>query len=137
MNDSATDPVERTAYITCVLCEASCGLEVKLRDEQIESIRGHEGDPLSRGHICPKAIALQDIHADPDRLRKPVRRAGDDWVEMEWDEAISLVATRLAQVSAARDARKALERRRTASEDWKNIFLLSVTYESRFNSCFS
>lgn len=100
MNDSATDPVERTAYITCVLCEASCGLEVKLRDEQIESIRGHEGDPLSRGHICPKAIALQDIHADPDRLRKPVRRAGDDWVEMEWDEAISLVATRLAQVQA-------------------------------------
>ena len=70
MNASATDPVERTAYITCVLCEASCGLEVKLRDEQIESIRGHEGDPLSRGHICPKAIALQDIHADPDRLRK-------------------------------------------------------------------
>ena len=100
MNDSATDPVERTAYITCVLCEASCGLEVKLRDEQIESIRGHEGDPLSRGHICPKAIALQDIHADPDRLRKPVRRAGDDWVEMEWDEAISLVATRLAQVQS-------------------------------------
>ena len=44
MNDSATDPVERTAYITCGVCEASCGLEVKLRDEQIESIRGHEGD---------------------------------------------------------------------------------------------
>ena len=40
MNDSATDPVERTAYITCVLCEASCGLEVKLRDEQIDVVQG-------------------------------------------------------------------------------------------------
>jgi anaerobic selenocysteine-containing dehydrogenase len=44
---------ERTAFVTCVLCEASCGLEVRLRDERIESIRGHDADPLSRGHICP------------------------------------------------------------------------------------
>lgn len=89
---------ERTAYITCVLCEASCGLEVKLRGERIESIRGHDADPLSRGHICPKGIALQDLHEDPDRLRRPVRRVGDEWVELEWDEAIALVAERLAAV---------------------------------------
>ncbi|HQV91253.1 MAG TPA: molybdopterin oxidoreductase family protein, partial [Phycicoccus sp.] len=93
---AVTNSGEHTAYITCVLCEASCGLEVKLRDEVIESVRGNERDPLSRGHICPKAIALQDIHDDPDRLRKPVRREGEDWVEIEWDEAIDLVATRLA-----------------------------------------
>ena len=92
---------ERTAYITCVLCEASCGLEVKLRDERITSIRGHEGDPLSRGHICPKGVALQDLHEDPDRLRRPVRREGDDWVEMDWDEAIELVAQRLVAVERA------------------------------------
>ena len=91
---------ERTAYVTCVLCEASCGLEVKLRDETITSIRGNPTDPLSRGHICPKAIALQDLHDDPDRLHKPMRRDGEDWVEMEWDEAIDLVATRLAAVQA-------------------------------------
>jgi anaerobic selenocysteine-containing dehydrogenase len=89
---------ERTAHITCVLCEASCGLEVKLRDEAITSIRGLESDPLSRGHICPKAVALQDLHDDPDRLRKPVRREGEQWIEMEWDEAIELVASRLAAI---------------------------------------
>ncbi|HQF02403.1 MAG TPA: molybdopterin-dependent oxidoreductase [Phycicoccus sp.] len=97
---AVTSAGERTAYITCVLCEASCGLEVKLRDEVIESVRGNERDPLSRGHICPKAIALQDIHDDPDRLRKPVRRDGEDWIEIEWEEAIDLVATRLAAVQA-------------------------------------
>ena len=31
-------------------------------------------DPFSQGHICPKAVALQDIYHDPDRLRRPVRR---------------------------------------------------------------
>lgn len=92
---------ERTAYVTCVLCEASCGLEVRLTGDRIESIRGHAEDPLSRGHICPKGVALQDLHDDPDRLRHPVRRDGDEWVEMDWDEAIALVAERLAAVEKA------------------------------------
>ncbi len=86
---------EQTRYITCVLCEASCGLEVGLRGRHIMSIRGHDADPLSRGHICPKGVALQDLHADPDRLRSPIRRVGDSWEPMGWDEAIELVATRL------------------------------------------
>ena len=102
---------EETRYVTCVLCEASCGLEVRVDGPHVRSIRGHRGDPLSRGHICPKAVALQDIHEDPDRLRRPVRRVGppgDDarWEEMGWDEAIELVATRLVGIQQAhgRDA---------------------------------
>ena len=43
------------------------------------SIRGDRDDPFSRGHICPKAVALQDIHNDPDRLRQPMRRTGGEW----------------------------------------------------------
>src|SRR5690606_41819795 len=31
----------------------------------------------SRGYICPKATALQDLHNDPDRLRKPLKKTGD------------------------------------------------------------
>lgn len=98
-----------TRYITCPLCEASCGLEITLRSATtssttptdtttVESIRGHAADPLSRGHICPKGVALQDFHADPDRLRRPVRKVGDGWVELSWREAIALVARRLVEV---------------------------------------
>src|SRR5262249_45956547 len=55
--------------------------------------------PLSRGHICPKAVALQDIHADPDRLKYPLRRtAKGDWERIGWDEAIAEVATRLRSI---------------------------------------
>ncbi len=84
-------------YITCTLCEASCGLEVRLEDGEIAWVRGHADDPLSRGHICPKAVALQDIHADPDRLRRPVRKVDGEWQEIGWDEAIDLVATELVR----------------------------------------
>ena len=53
-----------------------CGLEVQVRGPEIVSIRGHREDPLSRGHICPKGVAIADVQADPDRLRVPVRRVG-------------------------------------------------------------
>ena len=81
----------------CNLCEAICGLVFTLDGDRITSVRGDADDPLSRGHICPKAVALQDVHEDPDRLRRPVRRIGDRWQEVSWDEALDLVAMNLAR----------------------------------------
>jgi anaerobic selenocysteine-containing dehydrogenase len=80
----------------CNLCEASCGLLLTIEDGAVTGVRGNPADPLSRGHICPKGVAIGDVHADPDRLRRPVRRDGDRWVEIGWDEALDLVADRLA-----------------------------------------
>ena len=60
----------------CNLCEAICGLELTLEAGRVTSIRGNPADPLSRGHICPKGVALADVYTDPDRLRRPVRDAG-------------------------------------------------------------
>ena len=86
----------RTEYRACNLCEAICGLEFKLEGEKIISIRGDDADPFSRGHICPKAVALKDIHEDSDRLRRPMKRIGNDWREIGWDEAFEFAADRIA-----------------------------------------
>ncbi|MDT0212800.1 molybdopterin-dependent oxidoreductase [Rothia sp. ARF10] len=102
----AGDDATTTRHITCVLCEAMCGLEVSLRGHEVVAIKGHADDPLSRGHICPKGVALQDLHTDPDRLRRPVKRVGDEFVEIGWEEAIELAADLLHGVQArhGRDA---------------------------------
>ena len=92
----ATSNIERTVYRACNLCEAICGLEFKIQDSTIVSIRGDDADPFSRGHICPKAIALKDVHEDPDRLRTPLVRQGGTWHDITWDAAFDLVASRLA-----------------------------------------
>jgi anaerobic selenocysteine-containing dehydrogenase len=92
---------ERVHYRACNLCEAICGLEIRVRGEEILSIRGDEADPLSRGHICPKAVALKDLHQDPDRLRKPLRRTATGWQEIGWDEALDLAADKLVAVAQA------------------------------------
>ncbi|MBK5257029.1 MAG: molybdopterin-dependent oxidoreductase [Vicinamibacteria bacterium] len=86
---------------TCHLCEAMCGLVIQTNGGRIEKIRGDEDDPLSRGHLCPKAIALQDLHHDPDWLAGPLRKRGHDFEEISWDEAIDETADRLHGVQRA------------------------------------
>jgi anaerobic selenocysteine-containing dehydrogenase len=82
-------------FRACNLCEAICGLEITLADGAITDLRGDPLDPLSRGHICPKGNALIDLHADPDRLKTPIRRTPDGWVPIGWDAAFDLVVDSL------------------------------------------
>ncbi|NPC56252.1 molybdopterin oxidoreductase family protein [Caenimonas soli] len=90
----------------CPLCEACCGLELKVNEGKIVSIRGHEADVFSAGYICPKGVALKDLHEDPDRLRTPLIKRDGEFVEATWDEAFAEIERRLPPVMAAhgRDA---------------------------------
>lgn len=90
---------ERVHYRACTLCEAICGIEIRVRGDDILSIRGDEADPFSRGHVCPKAVALKDLQNDPDRLRQPLIRDGEGWREAGWEEALDAAADRLAAVA--------------------------------------
>ncbi|MCO5183424.1 MAG: molybdopterin oxidoreductase family protein [Anaerolineae bacterium] len=93
-------PEKRTHYRTCNLCEAMCGIVITLDGDQITAIRGDKDDPFSQGHICPKATALQDIHADPDRLRHPVRRTATSWQRISWDDAFSEVVRQIQRIQS-------------------------------------
>jgi anaerobic selenocysteine-containing dehydrogenase len=83
---------------TCMLCEAVCGLAVELEGAEVKSIRGDADDPFSRGHICPKAAAIGDVQADPDRIREPQRREGGRWRAVSWKDALEEAGERLAAV---------------------------------------
>ena len=94
--DMSRQPGARSA--TCPLCEAMCGVLVDVDGQRVRAVRGDPDDPFSRGYVCPKAAALADLHHDPDRIRKPLVRAGSDWREVTWDEALDRAAAGLAAV---------------------------------------
>ena len=98
LSTAAAPPATRSHLTTCPLCEASCGLRIETDGERVLSVRGDEADPLSRGYLCPKGVALADLHDDPDRLRRPLKRTGDSFREIGWDEALDEAAQRLAQI---------------------------------------
>src|SRR5262245_13322630 len=91
-------PERRTVHRVCPFCEATCGLAVEVAGEAILPVRGDAKDPFSRGFICPKAHGLKELHHDPDRLRRPVRRTENGWQEISWEQAYEEVATRLLAV---------------------------------------
>ena len=88
----------RVVHRVCPFCEATCGLVAAVEGDTIVSVRGDKQDPFSRGYICPKAYGLKELHHDPDRLRRPVRRTAQGWQEITWDEAYDEVASRLIAI---------------------------------------
>ncbi len=81
----------RTAFRTCPLCEATCGLEITLQGNEILRITGDKDDVLSGGYCCPKGMAIGELQNDPDRLRHPLIRRNGSFEEASWDEAYAAV----------------------------------------------
>ncbi len=81
---------------TCHLCSAGCGLSIEVENDRVVSVHPDRDDPITGGYVCPKGLAIAEIQNDPDRLRRPMRRAADGtFHEISWDEAFDLVGARL------------------------------------------
>lgn len=98
IDSAAAEP--RTAYRTCPLCEATCGLEITIAGTEVKRIRGDRADVFSAGFICPKGSSLKQLHVDPDRLRAPLIRRNGGYEAVSWDEAFAHVASRLHPIVA-------------------------------------
>ncbi|MBI4936016.1 MAG: molybdopterin-dependent oxidoreductase [Actinobacteria bacterium] len=97
-----TDDQTRTAFRTCPLCEAGCGLEITVKGDRVTRIRGDQADVFSHGFLCPKGSTLKQLHDDPDRLRRPLVKRDGVHVEADWDEAWAIIADRLPQIIGER-----------------------------------
>ena len=84
---------------TCYMCACRCGVRVHLKDGQIRYIDGNPDHPVNGGVICGKGSAGIMKQDSPARLRKPLLRTGErgrgEFKEIEWDEALGLLTTRL------------------------------------------
>jgi anaerobic selenocysteine-containing dehydrogenase len=95
---------EMIAHRICPFCEACCGLELTISDEggvkRVTKVRGHAEDVFSKGYLCPKGVALKDLHEDPDRLRTPMVRREGKLVPATWEEAFAEIERRLPPIIA-------------------------------------
>jgi anaerobic selenocysteine-containing dehydrogenase len=92
-----------TIFRACTLCEAHCGLAFQRDGETLLSVRGDPDDVYSHGYVCPKGIAIKDLHCDADRLRGPVRRTPAGHFEpIGWDEALDMATSGLRRAKRER-----------------------------------
>ena len=83
----------------CFECHSRCGVFIEVEQGRIVGISGDKDHPISRGFICPKARAVQEIVYHPERITKPLKRKGEkgqgQWVEISWDEALREISSAL------------------------------------------
>ena len=91
---------KQTHYRTCNICEAMCGIAIEYQDKQIISIKGDKKDPFSKGHMCPKALALQDYYEDKDRIRTPLKKTSSGWQEISWQQAFDEITEKVTSIQS-------------------------------------
>jgi anaerobic selenocysteine-containing dehydrogenase len=99
-DDQHTAQTQTVFRRICPICEAKCGLLVYV-DPQTGTVlqnRGDPDDPASRGYICPKGVAVKDVHDDPDLVRTPLIKRNGVFEPASWAEAMEYSATRLKAI---------------------------------------
>ena len=83
----------------CRICEPLCGMIATVEDGRLTALRPDKDHPLSAGFACQKGVAFSEIVNDPDRVTTPLRRkSGGGFEPVGWDEAMSDIAARLADI---------------------------------------
>lgn len=82
----------------CSLCPGSCGISVRKIDDRPVKIEGLSDYPVNDGGVCLHGIAGLQYLYDPARVKSPLKKNGDTFEEISWDDAIAIVAGKLADI---------------------------------------
>jgi formate dehydrogenase major subunit len=98
-----TAEADRMVTSVCPYCAVGCGQRVWVKDDQVTQIEGDPDSPISRGRLCPKGAASEQLVNNPTRLRKVKYRRpyATEWEELDLEEAMDMIADRTL---AAREA---------------------------------
>lgn len=80
---------------SCVLCGNRCGLEVRVENNKIVKARGDKDNPISEGYICRKGMNIAFHQHNKDRVLFPLKKVGDRFERISWDQAISEISEKL------------------------------------------
>jgi assimilatory nitrate reductase catalytic subunit len=97
---------DRLVKTHCCFCGVQCGVQLKVKQDQVIGFEPWEEFPMNRGMLCPKGVKryLQGSH--PDRLQTPLIRTAHGFREADWPEALDLVVENIQRIQAqhGRDA---------------------------------
>lgn len=82
----------------CVLCGNGCGLEVQVENNRIVKVRPHKDSPISEGYACRKGTSIAFHQHNADRVLYPLKKVGDRFERVSWDQAISEIAEKLKAI---------------------------------------
>lgn len=90
----------RIVYTTCRYCESNCGLavEVDVEANRVVRIKADKENPGSWRDVCNKGLTANEVVEHPQRLRSPMKRVGQRYVPVSYEEAVDGVASELRRI---------------------------------------
>jgi anaerobic selenocysteine-containing dehydrogenase len=79
----------------CPYCAVGCGCYLEVEKDKAIGIEYMPNHPASEGALCPKGNSVLEVLNHEDRLHYPLKRVGDEWKRISWDEALDMVAQNL------------------------------------------
>jgi formate dehydrogenase major subunit len=97
-----TATADKVVQSVCPYCAVGCGQKVYVKDERVVQIEGDPDSPISRGRLCPKGSASEQLVNSPRRrLKVKYRRPhGTRWESLDLDTAMDMIADRVIQTRA-------------------------------------
>jgi formate dehydrogenase major subunit len=94
-----TSTADRVVQSVCPYCAVGCGQRIYVKDEKVVQIEGDPDSPVSRGRLCPKGSASEQLVNSPGRQTKVLYRAprARDWQYLDRETAIDMVADRFIE----------------------------------------
>src|SRR6202522_969820 len=94
-----TTTADRVVQSVCPYCAVGCGQRVYVKDEKVVQIEGDPDSPISRGRLCPKGSASEQLVNSPGRQTKVLYRApyAREWQRLDRDKSIDMVADRFIE----------------------------------------
>jgi anaerobic selenocysteine-containing dehydrogenase len=87
---------ERLSF--CRICEATCGIRVRVHQNRVVSIEPDREHVASRGYACIKGTRFAEVQHSPDRVLHPLKRVGDAWQRISWDDAIGEIGAKIREL---------------------------------------
>jgi anaerobic selenocysteine-containing dehydrogenase len=90
---------------SCVLCYHNCGLEVQAGGSKILKVRADKNHPRTKGYMCRKGTKIPFYQSHQERLTHPLKRHGEDFRKISWDQAIDEISAKLKEILNRRGPR--------------------------------
>ena len=93
---------DRVVRSICPYCAVGCGQLVFVRDGRVTQIEGDPDSPISRGRLCPKGSATEQLVNSPfrERTARYRRPHGTDWESIPLERAMDMIADRVVRTRA-------------------------------------
>lgn len=105
----------REVSTVCTYCGVGCGILLGARGQRVVSARANRESPVNKGNLCVKGRFGWEFINHADRLKKPLVKKDGEFAEVEWEEALDLVAEKFGHYKG--DAFAAFSSARASNED--------------------